>query len=143
MYYKKALVLLAVSFPTSADLKLGYINDRTDYLDRSVGASGAAIEYTRGKWFLSADYVSQALFLRTGRELYRKSKAYVKFGVCYTAIQPTVVDSLLMFNTVFGMDINKSMSVEFSHCSNAGYSEVNRGYNGLLFSYTLGGRTDD
>ena len=141
---KTFLALLALSLPAVSATHVAYTHDLTN----DPSASGISVEGTKGPWYLGSDYVSDSLFIRAGRTLFTtgqrdtnirglKGSAYFKFGVCYTKRNPEVVDSVLQYNTVLGVTLGPRVSIEFSHCSNAGASEVNRGYNFLSIRRAL------
>ena len=122
------LALMFLSFNSTAELLLG------GGIDLQESNHSMSIEYTKGNYYLAADFGNQP-FLRGGMFLLDNGKAYVKMGLCLTD-KTDRVSSYLMFNPAAGIRFGP-MTIEWSHCSNAGLSGTNYGYDALKFSWPV------
>lgn len=122
----KLIFLLMLSCCASAEVLVG------GTLNSKAGEKGFTAEYNHNKWYVAADILDQK-FLRAGKYILDNGKVYAKLGICYTE-KNQIVNSHLMFNTSLGVRLGR-FDLAWSHCSNAGLSRPNRGYD--LFSWSL------
>ena len=97
------------------------------------GGDGLSVEYNKKSLYAALDYARFERgqgFIRVGK-IFKAEPAYAKLGVCITE-KNDIVNSYLMFNTGLGLNIS-IISIEWSHCSNAGISRPNVGYDLISF----------
>ena len=122
------LILLFISTTVLAETSIGPTTS-------TRGDRGLSIERTHDGWYGAVDITQNQLFWRGGKELLSNDHGYVRLGICATR-KNNIVNSYLMFNTVAGLRRGR-WSVDWSHCSNAGLSRPNTGYDLFTLKYKL------